>query len=216
MGSSVDGFCLKYPRARPYIIPRNALGTIPREPVLTISIDALLLSHDKVSQYEIYNFLEVLFDNLQLLANLDPLLGHVSETFQTEHLNFPLHKGTRNFLAREEPSFFERYAELIGVIFSILVVLWGGISAFNRRLRRAKKDRIDVYYTDVLEIEKRIENSEEVETLLEIAQQVKDLKAHAFDQLIKERLIADESFRIFISLANESLALAERKIQEIS
>lgn len=57
-GLAVDGFCLKYPRARTFIIPRNTYGVSPDVPVLTLAVDCILLIHSEMREMEIYEFTE--------------------------------------------------------------------------------------------------------------------------------------------------------------
>ena len=99
IASSVDGFCLNYPRARPFIIPKNSYNNKPDKPIVTIAIDAVLLTRANVSDRHIYEMLEAIFNNVQSLGNRDWLLFMLNENFDRSHMNFPLHKGTINYLA---------------------------------------------------------------------------------------------------------------------
>ena len=88
-------------------------------------------------------------------------------------------------LPLNQPSFFERYAEAFGVIFSILVVAFGGFTS----LKKIRKERIDKYY-------KRVMNCKNVDELEELSNE-------AVSQLQNEKLTADESFTIFLNLVEK-------------
>jgi TRAP-type uncharacterized transport system substrate-binding protein len=74
IASSVDGFCLNYPRARPFIIPKNSYNKKPDKPIVTIAIDAVLLTRANMNERHIYEMLEAIFNNVQSLGNRDWLL----------------------------------------------------------------------------------------------------------------------------------------------
>lgn len=116
------------------------------------------------------------------------------------------------YLERNEPSFFERYAEMIGVFFSIFIVLAGGIPSLVRWNKHRKKDRIDKYYIRLLEIEKNVENFKTTDECERYLKEITELRRNAFKQLINEKLIADESFRIFINLAESTIELLNNKM----
>jgi len=209
-GSAVDGFCYNYPRAYPFIIPKNTYTKKPHQPVLTVAVEAVLLTREGVNKNHIYEMVQAIYSNVQNLANKNGLLLLLDESFDAKRMNFPLHKGTVNYLERNKPSIFERYAELMGVIFSIAIVLFGAVASMRQRLKRKRKDRIDVYYVKVLKFEKLLETNRLNNTDSAI-EELKELKRHAFQQLINEKLSANESFRIFIDLVNETIDRIKEK-----
>jgi TRAP transporter TAXI family solute receptor len=209
-GSAVNGFCYNYPRAHSFILPKNTFREKPVKPVLTVAVEAVLLTREDISQNDIYEMVQAIYTNTQNLANKNTSLLLLNDKFDPKRLNFPLHPGIINYLERNQPSFFERYAELIGVIFSIVIVLYGAVVSMQEQMKRKRKDRIDVYYNKVLDVEMSLEKG----TLKDPGRAVKELnelKRHAFRQLINEKLAANESFRIFIELANETIEKISNK-----
>ena len=101
---------------------------------------------------------------------------------------------------------------MIGVIFSIVVVLAGGASSLRRRMVLIKKNRIDDYYSEVLDIEKNLDNEKDPGTLSNYLDKIRIIKRNAFKLLIEEKLTADESFRIFITLSNETIERIEKTL----
>jgi TRAP transporter TAXI family solute receptor len=214
-GSVVDGFCMKYPRSEPFIIPKNIFSSHPKNPVLTISIKSVLLTHSGMDDDDIYSLVETIFGNKQTLANKNPLFNELTSTFDPSNLNFPLHPGMVMYMERNKPSFFERYAESFGVVFSIMVVLFGALRTFQGSLSQRKKDRIDDYYTLIIEIEESIVGVTDVQLLKKKIINIREIKKTAFGLLVAEKVAADESFRIFIALANDTIALIEIQIKKI-
>lgn len=184
-GSSVEGFCMNYPRTEPFIIPKNFFGQKPTYPIYTVSLNELIVTRSDMDETLIYDFVKDLYGGRHYLSQHEILCTHIKEDFDRDALNFPLHQGTINFLERDQPSFFIRYAEAFGVIFSILIVLYGGITS----LKKIRKERIDKYFKKVMECQ----NTQELE----------ELSNEAVRQLQSEKLTADESFTIFLNLVEK-------------
>ncbi|MCK5467468.1 MAG: hypothetical protein KAI99_03135 [Cyclobacteriaceae bacterium] len=184
-GSSVEGFCMNYPRTEPFIIPKNFFGQKPTYPIYTVSLNELIVTKSDMDETLIYDFVKDIYAGKHYLSQNEILCTHIKEDFDRDALNFPLHQGTIDFLERDQPSFFERYAEAFGVIFSILIVLYGGLTS----LRKIRKERIDKYFKRVMECQ----NTHELE----------ELSNEAVRQLQSEKLTADESFTIFLNLVEK-------------
>jgi len=184
-GSSVEGFCMSYPRSKPFIVPRNFFGKKPTSPIFTIALDELLIVHEDTDRTLIYDLANDIYEGKHFLTQQNNLFNYITEDFNRDALNFPLHDGTEHFLKRDEPSFFERYAEAFGVIFSILVVMVGGLTS----LKKIRKERIDKYYKRVMDCN----NISDLEIL----------SNEAVKQLQSEKLTADESFTIFLNLVEK-------------
>lgn len=212
-GSAVDGFCLNYPLARPFIIPKQTFLNYPDHPILTLAIDNVLISDKSVNNQDIYKIIETLLDNKESLANRELLFRFLTDDFKNNSFQFPLHKGTISYLERNNPGFFERYAEVIGVSITALMILYGSITTLFRVQARRKKDRIDDYYREVIEIENQSKNIDNIRELKKLVESLIKLRNKAFKQLINEKLAADESFRIFITLLHDVNQVIENKMK---
>lgn len=184
-GSSVEGFCMNYPRTEPFIVPRNFFGREPTYPIYTVSVNELIVSRSDMDDSFIYDFVSAIYGGKHQLSQNEILCTHIKEDFDRDALNFPLHQGTTDFLERDQPTFFERYAEAFGVVFSIMVVMFGGFTS----LKKIRKERIDKYY-------KRVMNCQNIHEL-------ENLSNDAVNQLQNEKLSADESFTIFLNLVEK-------------
>ena len=184
-GSSVEGFCMNYPRTEPFIIPKNFFGQSPTYPIYTISLNELIVTRSNMDETLIYDFVKDIYEGKHYLSQKEILCTHIKEDFDRDALNFPLHQGTIDFLERDQPTFFERYAEAFGVIFSIMVVMFGGFTS----LRKIRKERIDKYYKKVMDCES--------------VSDLEELSNDAVKQLQNEKLSADESFTIFLNLVEK-------------
>ena len=140
------------------------------------------------------------------------LFHGLNDDFDVDKLNYPVHPGTRRYLERNEPSFIERYAEVIGVGFTIAFTLIGALVTLRNWNIQRKKDRIDVYYEKLLQIRRSIPRIESPEGVNRTLTEVRDIQEEAFQLLIDEKVSADESFRIFITLCNDVAREVENQL----
>jgi len=212
-GSPVEGFCMNYAKARPFIIPMQTYSYGPREPVLTLAVDAVLLCRSDIPASDVSRIVETIFKNKKLLADKNPLLSAINENFDQNSLNFPLHDGTIMYLDRNMPSFFERYADVLGIALTVMLALSGGLATFLQRRKMKKKNRIDIFYRKALDVDSGLQLNDTPEKLTEALLKLKGIKEEAFQLLIEERLIANESFHIFLDLVDNLLLKIENRLK---
>ncbi len=200
----LSGIGYLVPRMQPARIPANTYKLPGNEgPIATLQVDMLLVARKQVPETQIYELTRTLIEEKQRFTAIAPaVFSGLNETFDPLDLNFPLHPGARRFLERDEPSLLERYAETINMLVYISVLLLTGLAAAARWRARRKKDRADVFYTQVLAVRERARDGERDGLLSELDK----LEREAFQMLIDEKLSADESFRIFTDLLERTRA----------
>ena len=215
-GSSVEGISLKYPRIRPYVIPKGMYSNLTTDPVITISIDVVMMVRSGMRSIAVRDLTQTILRNPQTFTAIDPQLGaELKEGFDRGKLTFPLHEGAREFLDRDEPGFFERYAELAGVTFSIVIAIIGGIISITRWQAQKKKDKVDEFYKDLLKIKNVIPSIKEVDEGRKYIQNIQGSQNRAFKMLTSEELIPNDSFRIYMELSKETIGELRNKIRLI-
>ncbi len=195
-GSSIEGFCLGYPSTYPYVVPKYIYGTKQTEPIYSIATDYILAARDDLDHRLAYDLVKDIIQGKAYLSQINPTATHITEDFNRNALTLPLHEGALNYFDRNKPSFFVRYAEPIGLGFSILMVVAGGLTS----LKKVKKERIDKYY-------KKVTTAQSHEELIA-------LKEQALIQLEKERLSADEAFNIFLTIIDQKMRELDRQKNE--
>ncbi len=176
-----------------YELPGNS------EELLTVAVDTLMVVRKEVSEARVYELTRTFLEQKPRFTAIAPhLFSGINESFDPLNLNFPLHSGARVYLERDDPGLLERYAETINMLMYLTFLLITGFVALTRWRGRMKKDRIDVFYERVMAIRARM-NTENPEELLA---ELEALEQEAFDSLIREKLAANESFRIFTDLMN--------------
>ena len=117
---------------------------------------------------------------------------------------------------RAEPNVFERYAELGGVIFSIMLALISALISLTKWNAQRKKDRVDVFYQELMDIKGQIPDIKIIQDGAKIVRKIKATQDKAFKMLIDEELTADESFRIYMELSKETINDVKLRVQQIN
>lgn len=219
----IHGFQLHYPDIEPYTLP---IGTYPssdysqlgrpRDPIRTVSVPSVLVCSAEVDEVVVNQITRSIFENRTPLAQKYPIMGQISEPVSATSLAYPLHQGAEAYFRRDEPSFLVNYAEVMAFLLSVVISLWGAVLAFRNWLTLRKKDRIDEYYVRIDELLSRLHGEESipVSELHAMEQELSLLRQRAVQELVAERLIANESFRIFQTLLSNSQAEVRRQLEK--
>ncbi len=211
-GSSVDAFCIKHIYSYPFIIPKNMFGNYPDDPILTIAVDAVLVAREGIPNDVVYEITKMIVEQKGVLGQKNNIFGFVTEKFNAEKLKFPIHEGAKDYFERNEPTFLEKYIDVIGFAFTIILTFFGGIKSFLVWNKLRKKNRIDEYYKIVLATLDNLNNINHIDLLEIELKNLIELRKKAFSELINEKLTANESFRIFTELLDNTLQDIRLKI----
>jgi len=204
LGSFVDGAVLLNPQLSPFVIPAGTYGDITPEPVVAVAVDKLLVVRADLSKSVVYDLVNELLRLRPAISALRPgLFQQDSDDFDASRSTFVLHQGAQAYLQRSEPSVYERYSGVAEVTVTVLIGLfsasWAGLKIFRMR----RKNRIDRFYSRVIEVRKASREFSSDEERAKAIDEIRALQDTAFELLVDERLAADESFRIFITLSND-------------
>ncbi len=205
-GTSIDRTILLNPRLRPFVLPIGLYDHATPEPVLSVAVDNLLVANRDLPQTVVYDlFAEFFRVRTALFSERPELFQPLDKSILDANYAFSMHAGAMAYLQQDEPTFIERYSGVAEVLVTLLVGAVSGGWALVNIYRIRRKNRIDEFYTEVIRIRDALpataSNSERdaaVESILK-------LQNKAFDLLVAEQLAADESFRIFIELTNNSI-----------
>jgi len=200
-GSLVEGICTRYPQFDPYIIAKNTYSKFTPTAILTVKVDAVLVCRTSLPEDVVFKIIEHLNEHKQEIATINPLLYQFSGDFDPKNLSFELHAGARNYLARYEPSFIEKNAELLGVAISIVLAFASAIFSISRWKQIKKKNKIDIYYNRIIDLRKKIPMAKSPDDLDQLEKEVKGVQEETIGLVTSEKLLADESFSIFLNLS---------------
>ena len=151
----------------------------------------------------IYQLTQAIVEKRSELVRLHPAAAQISELIDESELAFPLHPGAARFIHRHEPGFLVTYAEVMAFGLSLIVATIALLGAFRRWITVRKKDRIDRYYVRLNDLRADLQTTPASENLVAMEKEVSALRHQAFQELVDERLVANESFRIFQSLLSD-------------
>ena len=205
-GSPIDATTLLNPYLRPFIIPVDTYGEATPEPILTVAVDKMLVARRDLSNTAIYELISELLRLRPALAAQRPgLFRELSGDFDASRSTFVLHPGSQAYLERSEPTVYERYSGVAEVVVTIMIALFSAVFGGMRLYRMKRKNRIDRYYSEVIRIRHDAENATEDDDRDALVAKLKGIQDNAFAELVDEKLAANESFRIFITLSNDVL-----------
>ena len=206
-GGEIDRAVLLNPRVTPFIIPVGTYGDLPEQPVLTLAVDKLLVSRPDLDSAVVYDLINEIRRLQPALAAKRPFLfQELGAEFDASGATFVLHPGSQAFAVRDEPTFYERYSGVAEVLVTLVIGLISGAYAVIQIYNRRRKNRIDGFYTDVMEIRDSVNERSSSADRAAAVERVRALQNEAFGMLINEKLAADESFRIFVTLSNDIIA----------
>ncbi len=203
-GSVVDAATLANPFFRPFVIPIGVYGLAPEEPVLTVAVDKMLVARPGLDASRVYDLIGELLRLRPALAARNPgLFRDLSGDFDSRRSTFVLHPGAQAYLDRSAPSVYERYSGVAEVVVTVIVALVSAGFASLRIYRMQRKNRIDTFYTEAIRLRNSITEQSTRAERLAVVEKVRELQNEAFQLLVDEKLDADESFRIFMSLSQD-------------
>ncbi len=205
-GTLVDAALLMNPNFRPFVIPVGTYGASTSEPVLTVAVDKMLVARRDLPSASVYYLVNEILRLRPAMSALRPgLLESLSEDFDVSRSKYIVHAGAQAYLQRDAPSIYERYSGIAEVVATVVLGLVSAIFGGMRLYKMRRKNLIDTFYVRAIALQRGIGERTSDEDRQRIAGEIRELQTQAFDLLVDEKLAADESFRIFITLSNDVL-----------
>jgi TRAP-type uncharacterized transport system substrate-binding protein len=212
LGSVVDATTLLNPALRPFIIPATTYGETNATPIVTVAVDKVLVVRPNLAPSLVYDLINAIRRARPALAAGRPgLFSELGDDFDISKSTFVLHAGSQDFLQRAEPTVYERYSGVAEVLVTLLIAMISATLAIFRILKIRRKNRIDEFYSAAIKIRNSLSSEPTAEERNSAVNEIRELQNHAFEKLVDEKLAADESFRIFITLTNDILEQTGKK-----
>lgn len=206
-GSSLDAVNLLTTGLEPFVIPTGTYGDMTPAPVVTIAAHRLLVARASLPDAAVYDLIGEIVRLQPALAAAHPgLFRHLTGDFRSRGFSYALHPGAMAYLERNEPGFYERYSGVAEVLVTLMIGLVSGTYAVLRILSIRRKNRIDEFYREAMDLRDRYASAGTDADRDAALTQLKALQDRAYDLLIREKLTADTSFMIFLSLLNDIVA----------
>lgn len=196
----IEFLTLNDPSLRPYTLPAVP-GNRRSIRINTIATEALLVSNMTIGENAIYELTKVIHQNKLELMHRDIMYRSINEYIDRQSLLFPLHDGAESFLRRDQPTFFERYSDTIALVLSIMAILYGGIQTIRNTIAKRKKDQVDKYFLEFLDIRQAKDISVEQKV-----RNLDNLFQRAVEQMTNEKLEKSD-FHILSRLIQQELTI---------
>ncbi len=205
-GTVIDAALLMNPNFRPFVIPVGTYGASTSEPVLTVAVDKILVARRDLSSASVYYLVNEILRLRPAMSALRPgLFESQPDDFDVSRSRYIVHAGAQAYLQRDAPSVYERYSGIAEVVATVVIGIVSAVFAGLRLYRMRRKNLIDTFYVRAIALQRDITEQTSNEERRRIAGEIRALQTRAFDLLVDEKLAADDSFRIFITLSNDVL-----------
>lgn len=176
---------ISIPHLEETIIPKGTYGGTrgtPEKPIPAASVRAILLSKSTVPQEVIYEITKILYENRSELVTEYPYASQIQWPHQAQLFSVPLHRGAHNYYNQNKPSFLVEYAEVLGLIFSVVVLSFAGLLRLSMVFKDRQKNRADKHNIEILLLIEKIYEASALEELEEIHQKL----LHILRQVIRD------------------------------
>jgi uncharacterized protein len=155
---------LKHPAFEPAKLPKGAYRgnapTVPAEELSTVNVQRLLLASDKLDPDILRQITQAINENrreIQTLiprdiANAAPLVSALRRPETTGGTGIPIHPGAQAYYDRDEPTFFQKNAEYLGLLLTLTLLFGSWVWEFKNWMERRRKDIADNYIEQVIDI----------------------------------------------------------------
>lgn len=190
---------LAQPYLEPTVIPKGSYdgsSPIPPQDLPVVAVSALLIANAQVHPDVVKAITRILYEHRSELIRINPRTANVQSPEASQNLGFPLHAGAQAYYTQDNPSFLVTYAEPIGLLLSVGILLCSSLWQGRQWLIRNQKDRADRYNLEILDLIEKIEQAKNYAELQDLRQQLLEILRKVVVDLDIDR-ISPESFQSF-------------------
>ncbi len=169
---------------------------LPEQDTVSVAAARMLVTRKDVDPKVVNTLTSVLFENRRDLSIYSHLANFIAKPGLEGGTILPVHPGALNYYNRDQPSFLQQNAEVIGVLFSILAVSFSGLMWLRRSWLERQKGRADVYNLDLVKIARRALDLTDAEELRRLNRKLYDMLEQVVHDLDEDR-IDGEGFHYF-------------------
>ncbi|HZD49076.1 MAG TPA: TAXI family TRAP transporter solute-binding subunit [Silvibacterium sp.] len=198
---------ISHPAFEPAVIPEGAyLGnpSAPPQDLPTVAVHRTLLARDTANAAAIRAITEVLIDHRQEIMREIParmtevrlLLVQTRRPEPQTGMEPPLHPGALSFYEKDKPSFLLAHADVVGLIFTMGLMIGSWIWQLKHWMQKKQKNAADYYSNRVVALISAAQKADSATELENIWNELLNILAEAVRDLDKDKL-SEESFHSF-------------------
>ncbi len=161
-----------------------------------MAVRSILVTHEDVDQSVIYEITRLLSEARNELVKEHPQAAMIHTPDSDEPPSLPLHPGAKAYYNQDEPNFIVQYAEPLGLLLSISILVISSIWQLRLWLQGRQKNRADMYNLEILELIDQIHVIQDLEQLAVVRRHLFEIFQKVVVDLDKAR-ISPESFQSF-------------------
>lgn len=213
----VEALQLSLPYLEAQTIPKgtyNGSRPLPARDLPVVAVNALLVIHEDLPDEVAHALTDTLYTHRNELVSRYPRAALIRLPDSGNDLGLPLHPGAQAFYDRDEPEFIVEYAEPIGLLISVSVLLASSLWQFRLWLKSRQKNRADFYNIELLDLIEQINQTHDLKTLEELRRKLFTMLKEVVSDLDND-LIASDSFESFTfpwEIAMNSLRHQEERL----
>ncbi len=207
----IEGFQTNYPFVSIQTIPMMSYSGLPKSPVPTLGVSAVLVASRDLPYGTVQNITKTLFNHRVDLTNEVAVFAKLDEANASKNLRFPLHEGADAFFRRSEPGFLTKNAEAMGFILTVILLGWSCLAAGKNLIVRVRKDHADTYYAAVDEIMAAINDDLTPSEVTQLKTKLLAVDHEIRQDLIDEKLKADDTFLIYQNMYHACYTILSEK-----
>ncbi|MFE4108132.1 TAXI family TRAP transporter solute-binding subunit [Almyronema epifaneia] len=195
----VEALRLSLPYVEATQIPKGSYDgglPIPATDLEVVAVNALLVAHANVDDDVVRRLTQTLHEFRNELIQLYPAAVMIEPVEELPNLGLPLHNGAQAYYGQDQPYFLVEYAEPIGLLISVSLLIASGVWQFRLWLIGRQKNRADMYNLEILDLINRVQETHTLADLKVIRQQLFKILQEVVVDLDIDR-ISPESFQSF-------------------
>lgn len=195
----VDALRLSLPYLEAQTIPKGTYDggqPLPRQDLPVVGVNALLVTHERLPDEVVNALTTTLYVHRNELVSQYSRAALIRLPNSSNDLGLPLHPGAQAFYDRDKPEFIVEYAEPIGLLLSVSILLGSSLWQFRLWLMGRQKNRADLYNLELLEIIDQINQTQELQQLEIIRRKLFTILKAVVSDLDSDRISSD-SFESF-------------------
>ena len=211
------GLSSRYAHLKPVVIAKHSFGKLsdenvclPKEAVSALALPSWLVCRAELSDDAVYEMTKSIYTHRYQLGKNSIVAQQMYDPNSGEFFSYPLHQGAWDYYHRKDPGFLVMYADVLALSLSILIAIVTLAAAVNKWVQRKMKNRIDHYYKVINQSFSNLESGR-VENLDDEEDMLMELKHQAINDLVAEKLNADESFRILQDLLEQCITEVQKQ-----
>lgn len=206
----VEALQLSLPYLEAQSIPKGTYDggrPLPAQDLAVVAVNALLVTRENLPDEVAQTLTDTLYTHRNELVSRYPRAALIRLPDSGSDLGLPLHPGAESYYDRDEPEFIVEYAEPIGLMISVSVLLASSLWQFRMWLKGRQKNRADYYNIELLDLIDQINQTENLEQIEDLRRQLFTMLKEVVSDLDNDLISADsfESFTFPWEIAMNSL-----------